>query len=63
MAAFVDLEASWGNRRLPFRLRRAEVKRLRIVVDPEGLVAVTAPLHATDEAVMARVLRLPPPAR
>lgn len=57
MAVFVDLEAAWGNRRLPFRLRRAEVKRLRIVVDPEGQVAVTAPLHATDEAVMARVSR------
>ena len=57
MAAFVDLEAAWGSRRLPFRLRRAEVKRLRIVVDPEGRVAVTAPLHATDEAVIARVSR------
>lgn len=57
MAAFVDLEAAWGNWRLPFRLRRAEVKRLRIVVDPEGAVAVTAPLHATDEAVVARVSR------
>ena len=57
MAAFVDLEASWGSRRLPFRLRRAEVRRLRIVVDPEGNVAVTAPLHATDDAVVARVSR------
>lgn len=57
MAAFVDLEAVWGSRRLPFRLRRAEVKRLRIVVDPEGQVAVTAPLHATDAAVVARVSR------
>lgn len=57
MVAFVDLEAPWGRRRLPFRLRRAEVKRLRIVVDPEGEVAVTAPLQATDEAVIARVSR------
>lgn len=57
MAAFVDLEAAWGSRRLPFRLRRAEVKRLRIVVDPDGQVAVTAPLHATDAAVIARVSR------
>lgn len=57
MAAFVDLEATWGGRRLPFRLRRTEVKRLRIVVDPEGQVTVTAPLHATDEAVAARVSR------
>lgn len=57
MAAFVDLEAVWGSRRLPFRLRRAEVKRLRIVVDPEGQIAVTAPLHATDAAVVARVSR------
>ena len=57
MAAFVDLEASWGSRRLPFRLRRAEVKRLRIAVDPEGEVVVTAPMHASDEAVIARVSR------
>lgn len=57
MVAFVDLEASWGSRRLPFRLRRAEVKRLRIVVDPEGQVAVTAPMHASNEAVIARVAR------
>ena len=57
MPAFADLEAAWGDRRLPFRLRRAEVKRLRIVVDPEGQVAVTAPLLATDEAVVARVSR------
>jgi predicted metal-dependent hydrolase len=57
MAAFVDLEATWGGRRLPFRLRRAEVRRLRIVIDPEGQVAVTAPLHATDEGVVARVSR------
>lgn len=57
MAAFVELEAAWGGRRLPFRLRRAEVKRLRIVVDPEGQVAVTAPLHASNEVVIARVSR------
>lgn len=57
MAALVELEAVWGSRRLRFRLRRAEVRRLRIVVDPEGLVAVVAPLHATDEAVIARVSR------
>lgn len=57
MAGFVELEAIWGSRRLPFRLRRAEVKRLRIVVDPEGQVAVTAPMHASNEAVIARVSR------
>lgn len=57
MVVFVDLEARWGSRRMPFRLRRAEVKRLRIVVDPEGNIAVTAPLRATDEAVVARVSR------
>jgi predicted metal-dependent hydrolase len=57
MAAFVDLEATWGSYRLPFRLRRAEVKRLRIVVDPDGEVSITAPLHATNEAVVARVSR------
>lgn len=57
MAAFVDLEAIWGRERLPFRLRRAEVKRLRIVVDPDGHVSVTAPMHATDEAVVSRVSR------
>ena len=57
MAAYVDLEAAWGNRRFAFRLRRADVTRLRIVVDPEGQVAVTAPLHATDETVVARVSR------
>lgn len=57
MAAYVDLEAVWGKRRMPFRLRHAEVKRLRIAVDPEGLVMVTAPLHASEEAVIARVSR------
>jgi len=57
MAAPVELEAVWGNQRLPFRLHRKEVKRLRIVVDPEGQVAVIAPLHATDEAVATRVSR------
>ena len=57
MAAFVDLEATWGNRRLPFRLRRADVKRLRIEVDPEGRVTVTAPLQAADGAVISRVSR------
>ena len=57
MAGFVELEATWGGRRLPFRLRLAEVKRLRIVVDPEGLVSVTAPLHASEQAVVARVSR------
>jgi predicted metal-dependent hydrolase len=57
MAEFVDLEAAWGSRPLPFKLRRAEVMRLRIVVDPEGEVAVTAPLQATDEEVIARVSR------
>lgn len=57
MVASVDLEATWGNRKLPFRLRRADVKRLRIAVDPEGRIAVTAPRHATDEEVVARVSR------
>ena len=57
MAASADLEAIWGGRKLPFRLRWADVKRLRIVVDPEGEVSVTAPLHATNEAVVARVSR------
>lgn len=57
MTAFVDLEAVWGGEKLHFRLRRAAVKRLRIAVDPEGRIAVTAPLHATDEAVIARVSR------
>lgn len=57
MAGFVELEAKWGSQRLPFRLRRAYVKRLRIVVDPEGGVSVTAPMHATDDAVVARVSR------
>ena len=57
MAAYVELEARWGLHRLPFRLRRADVKRLRIVVDPAGMVRVTAPQRATDKAVVARVSR------
>ncbi|MGH8146351.1 MAG: M48 family metallopeptidase [Rhodanobacteraceae bacterium] len=57
MAAYVDLEARWGRHRLPFRLRRADVKRLRIVVDPEGAVRVTAPRRASNEAIVARVSR------
>lgn len=57
MAEFVELEAIWGAQRLPFSLRRANVKRLRIVVDPEGKVFITAPFQATDEAVVARVSR------
>lgn len=57
MAGFVDLEARWGRHRLPFRLRRADVKRLRIAVDPEGAVRVVAPKHASNEAIIARVAR------
>lgn len=57
MAGYVDLEARWGRHHLPFRLRRADVKRLRIVVDPAGAVRVTAPHHASNEAVVARVSR------
>lgn len=57
MAAYVDLEARWGRHRVPFRLRRADVKRLRIVVDPAGTVQVTAPQRASNEAVIARVSR------
>lgn len=57
MAAHVELEAFWGRHRVPFLLRRAEVKRLRIVVHPEGQVSVTAPLRASDEEVCARVSR------
>lgn len=57
MAAYVELEARWGRHRLPFRLRRADVKRLRIVVDPAGMVRVTAPQRASNEAVVARVSR------
>ena len=57
MAGYVDLEARWGRHRLPFRLRRADVKRLRIVVDPTGMVRVTAPWRASNEAVVARVSR------
>jgi predicted metal-dependent hydrolase len=57
MAEAVELEASWGRHRLPFRMRRADVKRLRIVVDPHGGIHVTAPMLATDEAVVVRVSR------
>lgn len=57
MAAHIELEAAWGRHRIPFSLRRAEVKRLRIAVHPGGQVGVTAPLHATDEEVCARVSR------
>lgn len=57
MAGYVELEARWGRHRVPFRLRRADVKRLRIVVDPAGMVRVTAPQRATNEAVVARVSR------
>lgn len=57
MAGYVELEARWGQHRVPFRLRRADVKRLRIVVEPTGMVRVTAPQRATNEAVVARVSR------
>ncbi|MGH8125250.1 MAG: M48 family metallopeptidase [Rhodanobacteraceae bacterium] len=57
MAAYIELEARWGRYCLPFRLRRADVKRLRIVVDPAGTVHVTAPQRASNEAVVVRVSR------
>lgn len=57
MADLVELQAQWGRHLLPFRLRRADVKRLRITVDPEGSIVVTAPIDASDDAVRARVTR------
>lgn len=57
MVDFIELEATWGTQRMTFRLRRAKIKRLRLVVDPEGVVSVTAPMHATDQAVILRVSR------
>lgn len=57
MAGYVELEARWGRYRVPFRLRRADVKRLRIAVESDGSVAVTAPKHASEAAVVARVAR------
>lgn len=57
MAVPVELRAQWGRRELAFSLRRADVKRLRIAVHPDGRVAVSAPMQASDEAVIARVSR------
>ena len=46
----------YGSRKITFQLNRAETQRLRITVNPEGLVSVRAPHYATDEAVDGRVV-------
>ena len=41
----------YGDRRIPFRLRRSERKRLRIVVKPDLTVTADAPRGSTKEEV------------
>lgn len=45
----------FGARRVPYRLHRAERKRLRIVVSPNFSVDVYAPPRAAEETVLAAV--------
>lgn len=50
----------YGCRRIPYRLHRAERKRLRIVVHPDLSVVVHAPFTAPDKTVLEAVARKAP---
>jgi predicted metal-dependent hydrolase len=57
MVVHAEMKAQWGKSELAFSLSRADVKRLRIAVHPDGRIAVSAPLQASDEEIIARVSR------
>ena len=45
----------YGTRQISFRLERKDIRSLAITVQADGKVRVNAPLHASDEQVIARV--------
>ena len=50
----------FGSRKIPYRLHRADRKRLRIVVSPELKVDIFAPKFATDEELQAAITKKAP---
>ena len=50
----------FGSRKIPYRLQRADRKRLRIVIDPEMTVDISAPQSASDEQVQAAIKKKMP---
>jgi len=50
----------FGSRKIPYRLHRADRKRLRIVVSPDLMVDIFAPKSATDEALKAAITKKGP---
>lgn len=57
MDACAELAFLWGGETIPFTLRRAERRRLKISVTPEGEVIVVAPFEASAEEIVRRVSR------
>ena len=50
-----SLSFHYGTRVIEFRLERKGIRSLAITVQADGKVRVNAPLHASDEQVIARV--------
>ena len=50
----------FGSRKIPYRLHRADLKHLRIVVSPELTVDIFAPQSASDEQVRAAIKKKTP---
>lgn len=50
----------FGSRRIPYRLYRADRKRLRIVVSPDLMVDIFAPRFATEEEVQIAIKKKAP---
>ena len=56
----LDCVLEYGRRRIPYRLHRADRKRLRIVVLPDLSVVVHAPFTAPEKTVFDAVVRKAP---
>ena len=50
----------FGSRKIPYRLYRADRKRLRIVIEPELTVDIYAPNDASDEQIQAAINKKTP---
>lgn len=55
-----DCVLEYGSRLIPYRLHRAERKRLRIVVQPDLSVAIYAPITAPEKTLLAAIARKAP---
>jgi len=53
----VELQASWGERTISFRMIREDRKTLRIEVEPDGCISAYVPYAAATTEVVTRVAR------